>query len=86
MSYLTENLQNLPPNYYIGHEKALTAINDKWVMEVFDVEAAFLNATIYAKCEDTRRSISGRVNILGGMITNWSSKIQSTVALSSTES
>jgi hypothetical protein len=35
--------------YYIGHEKALTAINDKRVMEVFDVEAAFLNATMGEK-------------------------------------
>jgi hypothetical protein len=40
----------------------------------------------YVKCEDTRRSISGRVNTLGGMITNWSSKKQASVALSSMES
>jgi hypothetical protein len=39
----------------------------------------------YAKCEDTRRSMSGRINALGGMITNWSSKKQATVALSSTK-
>jgi hypothetical protein len=40
----------------------------------------------YAKCTDDRKSISGRINTLGGMITNWTSKKQSTVALSSTES
>ncbi len=32
-----------------------------------------------------RKSISGRINTLGGMITNWTSKKQQTVALSSTE-
>ena len=30
----------------------------------------------YAKDETDRRSISGRINTLGGMITNWSSKKQ----------
>jgi hypothetical protein len=40
----------------------------------------------YAKSEDDRKSISGRINTIGGMITNWTSKKQSTVALSSTES
>jgi hypothetical protein len=40
----------------------------------------------YAKNEDDRKSISGRINTVGGMITNWTSKKQSTVALSSTES
>ena len=39
----------------------------------------------YAKDETDRRSISGRINTLGGMITNWSSKKQSTVSLSSTQ-
>jgi hypothetical protein len=32
--------------YYIGREKAHTVINDKWAMEVFDVEVAFINATM----------------------------------------
>jgi hypothetical protein len=40
----------------------------------------------HAKNEDDRRSISGRVSTLGGMITSWSSKAQSTVTLSSTQS
>ncbi len=39
----------------------------------------------YAKDENDRKSISGRINTLGGMITNWSSKKQNTVSLSSTE-
>jgi hypothetical protein len=39
----------------------------------------------YAKNETDRRSISGRINTMGGMITNWTSKKQSTVTLSSTE-
>ena len=39
----------------------------------------------YGKDENDRKSISGRINTLGGMITNWSSKKQSTVSLSSTE-
>jgi hypothetical protein len=39
----------------------------------------------YAKDEGDRKSISGRVNTMGGMITNWSSKKQATVSLSSTE-
>jgi C4-type Zn-finger protein len=40
----------------------------------------------YAKDENDRRSISGRINTLGGMITNWTSKKQQTVSLSSSES
>jgi hypothetical protein len=39
----------------------------------------------YAKCEIDRKSVSGRVNTLGGMTTNWTSKKQATVSLSSTE-
>ena len=39
----------------------------------------------YAKDENDRKSISGRLNTIGGTITNWTSKKQSTVALSSTE-
>jgi hypothetical protein len=39
----------------------------------------------YAKDSNDRKSISGRINTIGGMITNWTSKKQSTVALSSTE-
>ena len=39
----------------------------------------------YAKDDTDRKSISGRINTIGGMITNWTSKKQSTVALSSTE-
>jgi len=40
----------------------------------------------YAKSEDDRKSISGRINTVGGTITNWTSKKQATVSLSSTES
>ena len=39
----------------------------------------------YAQDADDRKSISGRVNTIGGMITNYSSKKQATVTLSSTE-
>ena len=39
----------------------------------------------YAKDEDDRKSISGRINTVGGMVTNWTSKKQGTVSLSSTE-
>jgi len=39
----------------------------------------------YAKDTNDRKSISGRINTLGGMITSWSSKKQNTVTLSSTE-
>jgi hypothetical protein len=39
----------------------------------------------YAKDENDRRSISGRINTLGGMITNWTTKKQQTVSLSSSE-
>ena len=39
----------------------------------------------YAKDENDRKSISGRINTVGGMITNWTSKKQGTVSLSSTE-
>lgn len=39
----------------------------------------------YAKDENDRKSISGRINTIGGMISNWSSKKQATVSLSSTE-
>ena len=39
----------------------------------------------YATDPEGRKSISGRVNTLGGMITSWSSKKQGSVTLSSTE-
>jgi hypothetical protein len=39
----------------------------------------------YAKNENDRKSISGRINTLGGMTTNWTSKKQNTVSLSSSE-
>lgn len=39
----------------------------------------------YAKCEDTRKSISGGLNTIGGTITNFYSRKQDTVALSSSE-
>jgi hypothetical protein len=39
----------------------------------------------YAKDENDRRSISGRINTLGGMTTNWMSKKLQTVLLSSSE-
>ena len=39
----------------------------------------------YAKDEINRKSISGRINTMGGMTTSWSSKKQATVSLSSTE-
>ena len=39
----------------------------------------------FAKDEEDRKSISGSINTVGGMITNWSSKKQATVSLSSTE-
>jgi hypothetical protein len=38
-----------------------------------------------AKDENDRRSISGRINTLGGMITYWTSKKQWTASLSSSE-
>ena len=39
----------------------------------------------YATNNQDRKSISGRINTIGGMITSWSSKKQNTVSLSSTE-
>jgi hypothetical protein len=39
----------------------------------------------YAKDENDRKSISGQMNTLGGMTTNWTSKKQNTVSLSSSE-
>jgi hypothetical protein len=39
----------------------------------------------YAKDENDRRSVSGQINTLGGMIANWTSKKQQTVSLSSSE-
>ncbi len=39
----------------------------------------------YAKCEEARRCISGRVNKLGGMLTKMTSKKQGYITLSSTE-
>jgi hypothetical protein len=46
---------------------------------------SFLDAS-YASCSDTRRSVSGEMHTLGGMITSFSSRSQKTVALSSAES
>jgi hypothetical protein len=39
----------------------------------------------YAKDENDRQSVSDRINTLGGRITNWTSKKQQTVLLSSSE-
>jgi hypothetical protein len=39
----------------------------------------------YAKDENNRRSVSGRINMMGGMTTNWTSKKQKTMSLSSSE-
>jgi hypothetical protein len=39
----------------------------------------------YTKDEKGRQSISGPINTLGGMITNWTSKKQQTASFSSTE-
>ena len=39
----------------------------------------------YATNVDNRRSITGNINTLGGMLTNWCSKTQQSVTLSSTE-
>jgi hypothetical protein len=39
----------------------------------------------YAKDENDRRSVSGQINILGAMTTNWTSKKQHNVSLSSSE-
>jgi hypothetical protein len=39
----------------------------------------------YAKNENDRKSISERINTLGGMTTNWTSKKQNTMSLSSSE-
>jgi hypothetical protein len=39
----------------------------------------------YAKDENDKRCVSGRINTLGGMTTNWTSKKQHTVSLISSE-
>jgi hypothetical protein len=39
----------------------------------------------YAQCEETRRSVSGGINTLGGCLLDWSSKKQQIVALSTCE-
>jgi hypothetical protein len=39
----------------------------------------------YGKDQNDRQSASGQINTLGGMITNWTSKKQQTVSLSSLE-
>jgi hypothetical protein len=41
--------------------------------------------TDYAKDENNKRILSGRMKTLGGMITNWTSKKQQTVSLSSSD-
>jgi hypothetical protein len=39
----------------------------------------------FSKDKNERQSVSGQINALGGMITNWTSKKQQTVSLSSSE-
>jgi hypothetical protein len=39
----------------------------------------------YARCEETRRSVSGGIDTLGGCLLDWSSKKQQIVALSTCE-
>ncbi len=50
-----------------------------------ELRSISLSDSNYGTDPDTRRSISGRVSTLGGMITGWSSRKQATVTLSSTE-
>ncbi|GJS44452.1 hypothetical protein Tco_0569495 [Tanacetum coccineum] len=46
---------------------------------------AFSRCGTYAGCQDTRRSTSGSVQLLGDRLVSWSSKRQKSAAISSTE-
>jgi hypothetical protein len=65
---------------YIQHEhhSGLAFRRPRELRSISDCDSDYANS-------DDRKSITGRVNTVGGMITNWSSKKQGTVALSSTE-
>ncbi|GJU09865.1 hypothetical protein Tco_1132261 [Tanacetum coccineum] len=45
----------------------------------------YLKGTVHAGCQDTRRSTSGSIQLLGDRLVSWSSKRQKSAAISSME-
>ncbi|GJY71487.1 hypothetical protein Tco_0475190 [Tanacetum coccineum] len=58
-----------------NRNKQLNAVTVKWILSDAD----------HAGCQDTRRSTSGSIQLLGDRLVSWSSKRQKSVAISSTE-
>jgi hypothetical protein len=87
---LASHLQNCNEEHWKALERCVDYItNDKYNGLTYRIPRNLTSISAadsdYAKDENDRKSIGGRVNTLGGMITNWTSKKQATVALSSTE-
>ena len=68
----------------VGYIKTREGIGMRFTRPKSDQLISFVDSN-YATDPDDRKSISGRINTLGGTILNWSSKKQQTVTLSSTE-
>ena len=67
--------------YLKGKEKHELIINKPRSLKT----VAYVDASRYVECADTRRSSMGDIQTVGGAIVSWSSKRQKTLSLSSTE-
>ena len=87
---LASHLSNPGPEHWkaleraVGYIKSREGVGLKFSRPRSDQLISFVDSN-YATDPDDRKSISGRINTLGGTILNWSSKKQQTVTLSSTE-
>ncbi|GKA04094.1 hypothetical protein Tco_0676875 [Tanacetum coccineum] len=62
-----------------------TVNQELWYLKDFAIELTAFADADYAGCQDTRRSTSGSMQILGDRLVIWSLKTQKSAAISSTE-
>ncbi|GKA41861.1 hypothetical protein Tco_0734521 [Tanacetum coccineum] len=56
-----------------------------WYLKDSSIELIVFADADHAGCQDTRRSTSGSIQLLGDRLASWSSKRQKSIAISSTE-
>jgi hypothetical protein len=87
---LVGHLSNPGPEHWKALERCVGYLTDTGTQPICLRKPRVLQSisdcdSDHAKDENDRRIISGRINTLGGMTTNWASKKQQTVPLSSSE-
>jgi hypothetical protein len=87
---LSRHLSNPGPQHWEALERVVGYLSNKDNQHIIFKAPRTLQSisyvdSNYAQDAEDRRSISGRVNTIGGTLTSWNSKKQTTVALSSTE-